>query len=97
MRNNYYAEQFSKVVNKKVVIKYRNFSLSTTITSVSTNSQYTTITFANATNFRIYEEDFQNVRIEQWKTVRFDLDDFNIECSSGKLFVLKVRLMEVYE
>jgi hypothetical protein len=97
VRNNYYAEQFSKVVNKKVVIKYRNFSLSTTITSVSNNSQYTTITFANATNFRIYDEDFQNVRIEQWKTVRFDLDDFNMECSSGKSFVLKVRLVEVYE
>ncbi len=97
VRNNYYAEQFSKVLNKKVVIKYRNFSLSTTINSVSTNTDYTTITFANATNFRVYDEDYQNVRIEQWKTVRFDLDDFTVECTSGKSFVVKIRFMEVYE
>lgn len=97
VKNNFYAEQFSKVLNKKVVLKYRNNSLSTTISSIETNSQYTTITFTNPTNFRIYEEDMNNARIEQYKTVRMDLDEFTINCNSGKSFSLNVRMMEVYE
>ena len=97
VRNNYYAEQFSKVVNKKIVVKYRNYALSTSITSVSNNSEYTTLTLANPTNFRIYEEDMHNVRIEQYKTVRMDLDEFTITCNSGKSFSLNVRMVEVYE
>lgn len=97
IRNNYYAEQFSKVVNKKIVVKYRNFALNTSITSVSSNSSYSTITLANSTNFRIYEEDFDKVRIEQYKTVRLDLDEFSFKCDSGKSFSIDIRLMEVYE
>lgn len=97
VKNNHYAEQFNKVVNKKIVLKYRNFTLPTSITSVSNNSEYTTLTMANSTNFRIYEEDLHNVRIEQYKTVRMDLDEFMITCNSGKSFSLDVRMMEVYE
>jgi hypothetical protein len=97
VRNNFYAEQFSKVNNKKIVLTYRNYSLSTSITSVSSNSEYTTITMANSTSFRIYDEDCNKVRIEQWKTVRLDLDDFTINCNSGKSFSVDIRLVEVYE
>ena len=97
VRNNYYAEQFYKVLNKKIVLKYRNFSLQTTITSISTNSEYTTLTFTNATDFRIYEEDCDKVKIMQYKTVRFDLDEFSISCHSGTVFSANVRFVEVYE
>ena len=97
VKNNYYAEQFSKVLNKKIVLKYRGFSLSTTILASSNNSEYTTLTLGNATNFRIYEEDFCDVRIEQYKTVRMDLDEFTLNCDSGKSFSMNIRMVEVYE
>lgn len=97
VRNNFYAEQFSKVLNKKIILRYKGYSLETTITAATTNSEYTTLTFANATNFRIYDEDCDQVRIEQYKTVRFDLDEFTIECASGTVFIAKLRFAEVYE
>ena len=97
VRNNYYGEQFSKVVNKKVRVYYRNFVLDTSVTSVSVNSAHTTLTFANTTTFRIYDDDCDIFRIEQWKTVRFDIDDFSVECLSGTVFRVTVRMMEVYE
>ena len=97
VRNNYYGEQFSKVVNKKVRVYYRNFVLDTSVTSVSINSAYTTLIFANPTTFRIYDDDCDIFRIEQWKTVRFDVDDFSIECLSGTVFRVTVRMVEVYE
>jgi hypothetical protein len=97
VKNNFYAEQFSKVQNKKVVIYYRNFTLNTSISSVSTNSSYTSLSLTNSTNFRIFDEDCHNVRIEQWKTLRMDLDEFSFKCNSGKHFELDIRFMEVYE
>lgn len=97
VKNNFYAEQYSKVQNKKVKIYYRNFVLDTSITSVSSNSLYTTINLSNSTTFRIFDEDCHNVRIEQWKTLRMDLDEFSFKCVSGKNFELDVRFVEVYE
>ena len=97
IKNNFYAEQFSKMLNKKIVLIYHDNVLNTSIVSVSTNADYTTITMANPTTFRIYDEDCHMVRIEQWKTVRFDLDEFKITCKSGLNFEVDIRLMEVYE
>ena len=96
VKNTYYAEQFTKVLNKKVIMRYRGYTLQTTIDAVSSTAQYTTITTANPTTFRIYDEDCGTVRIEQYKTVRFDLDEFSIECLSGKVFRVNVRFAEVY-
>ena len=96
VRNNYFAEQQSKVLNKKVVIYYRGQTLATSITTATNNAEFTYLNLLNPTPFRIYEEDCENVRIEQYKTVRFDLDEFSIECLSGTVFKATVRLMEVY-
>lgn len=97
VRNNYYGEQFYKILNKKIVVNYRNYSLSTSVVSISAGVEYTTLTLANPTNFRIYDEDCDRVKIQQYKTVRFDLDEFTIECHSGTIFSVNVRFMEVYE
>ena len=97
VKNNFFAEQFYKVQNKKVVIYYRNNVMDNTITSVSVNSEYTTLSFTTPTTFRIYDEDYHNVRIEQWKTLRMDLDEFSFKCNSGKHFELDIRFVEVYE
>jgi hypothetical protein len=96
-RNNYFAEQQYKVLNKKVVIYYRGNVFGTTITSATNNSEYTYLNLEHSTPFRIYDADCENVRIEQYKTVRFDLDEFSIECLSGTVFKATVRLMEVYQ
>lgn len=97
VKNTYFAEQFQKILNNKVVIRYRGNVLNTTIVAASSTSQHTKLTLSNITNFRIYDEDCDQLRIEQWKTVRFDLDEFTIECLSGKVFSVNVRFAEVYE
>ena len=96
VKNNFYHEQFNKVLNKKIRLLYKDKKLETSITSTGYTSDYTVLTFANPTNFRIYDEDCHLVRIEQYKTVRFDLDEFTISCNSGKSFSVNVRFTEVY-
>lgn len=97
VRNTYFAEQFQKILNNKVVIRYRDNVMNTTIVAASSTSQFTKITLSNLTDFRIFDEDCETLRIEQYKTVRFDLDEFTIECLSGKVFSVNVRFAEVYQ
>lgn len=96
IRNNSFAEQFSKIQNKKIRLSYRGNILETSISGVSTNAKYTTITMLNPTTFQIFDEDCHNVYIEQYKTVRFDLDEFTFEYFSGNDMKVSVRFMEVY-
>lgn len=96
IRNNSYAEQHPGIMNKKVRIRYRHHTLDTTISGVSTNAKYTTITFLNSTTFQIFDDDCDQVYIEQYKNVRFDLDDFTIEFLSGNTAKVAIRFMEVY-
>lgn len=96
IKNNSFAEQFSKVINKKIRLRYRGQTLETSISGVSFNALYTTITMLNPTTFQIFDEDCHNVYIEQYKTVRFDLDEFTFEYLSGDAVKVNVRFMEVY-
>lgn len=96
IRNNHFAEQFSKMINKKIRFRYRNHVLNTSIASVSSNAHFTTITLMNPTNFRVFDEDCGRVYIEQFKTVRFDLDEFTFDFISGIDAKVNIRFMEVY-
>jgi len=96
IRNNSFAEQFSKMHNKKIRLRYRNFVLETSISGASTNALYTTITMLNPTTFQIFDEDCHNISIQQYKTVRFDLDEFTFEYLSSDHMKVNIRFMEVY-
>jgi len=96
VQNNSFAEQFEGIVNKKIRLSYRGNVLETSISGVSTNQNYTTITMLNPTTFQIFDDDCDNVYIEQYKTVRFDLDEFTLEFTSGNTAKISIRFMEVY-
>lgn len=96
VQNNAFAEQFSGMVNKKIRLRYRGYTLETSISGVSTNQNYTTITMLNPTTFQIFDEDCDNVYIEQYKNVRFDLDEFTLEFTSGNTAKINIRFAEVY-
>ena len=96
IKNNSFAEQFSKMVTKKIRLRYRGQTLETSISGVSSNALYTTITMLNPTTFQIFDEDCHNVYIEQYKNVRFDLDEFTFEYLSGNAVKVNIRFMEVY-
>ena len=95
VQNNMYAEAFARLPEKAVIVKYRGQSVALTITGVSTNSSFTTLTFNAPINFQIFVEDMDTVRIERRMKVRLDLDEFEIDCQSGNVFKTTVRFMEV--
>jgi len=96
IRNNSFAEQFNYMVNKKIRLTYRDKVLETSISGVSTNALFTRITMLNPTTFQIFDEDCHNVSIQQYKTVRFDLDEFTFEFLSSDVMKVNIRFMEVY-
>ena len=95
VENCFYGESFSRVLNKDVVVKYRGDSVDLTISSVSSNVNYTTITFNTIIPYRIFSEDMDTVRIEKKMRVRSDLDVFTINCLSGSSFSVNLRFVEV--
>jgi len=97
VKTNNYAAQYSKVLSKKVVISYRGQKYTTQIVGASQTMDYIRLNLQNATPFQIFEEDCHNVRIEEWKTVRFDLDDFKLTPKSDSIYEVNVRLVEVYQ
>ena len=90
------ANFFSKVNSKKIRLTYRGNTLETSISGVSINALYTTITLLNPTTFQIMDEDCFNLRIEMYKRVRFDLDEFSFEFTSGDAAHISVRFTEVF-
>ena len=95
VENNFYSEAFSRLSEKAVILIYRGQTATLIIMDVSSNIEYTTLTFDKAINFRIFEEDMDMVRIERRVKVRLDLDEFEIDCQSGNVFKTTVRFMEV--
>ena len=95
IKNNFLAEQFSKMVNKDVVIKYHNNTLTTKLNSVENNGEFTTVNFLNSIPWRIYDEDCQDVQIFKKIPARLDMDNFRFSCENGKYFTITIRVKEM--
>lgn len=95
IKNNFFAEQFSKMINKTVVIKYHGNTLITQLNSVENNGEFTTINFLNSIPWRIYDEDCHEVQIFRKIPVRLDMDNFRFSCDNGKLFSINIRVKEM--
>ena len=95
IKNNFLAEQFSKMANKDVVIKYHNNTLTTKLNSVENNGEFTTVNFINPIPWRIYDEDCQDVQIFKKIPVRLDMDNFRFSCENGKFFTITIRVKEM--
>ena len=95
IKNNFLAEQFSKMANKDVVIKYHKNTLTTKLNSVENNGEYTTVNFLNSIPWRIYDEDCQDVQIFKKIPVRLDMDNFRFSCENGKFFTITIRVKEM--
>jgi hypothetical protein len=83
-------------VNKKVRISYRGESIEATITGCSAVKEFSTLYFNTYTTFQIFDEDCHQVCIEEYKTLRLDLDEITLEFLSGTVAKVSIRLMEVY-
>ena len=95
IKNNFLAEQFSKMANKDVVIKYHNNTLTTKLNSVENNGEFTTVNFLNSIPWRIYDEDCQDVQIFKKIPARLDMDNFRFSCENGKYFTITIRVKEM--
>ena len=95
IKNNFLAEQFSKMANKDVVIKYHNNTLTTKLNSVENNGEFTTVNFLNSIPWRIYDEDCQDVQIFKKIPARLDMDNFRFSCENGKFFTITIRVKEM--
>ena len=95
IKSNFFAEQFSKMINKSVVITYHNNTLTTVLNSVENNGEYTTINFTNSIPWRIYDEDCSSVQIFRKVPARLDMDNFRFSCENGKYFSINIRVKEM--
>lgn len=95
VRVNSYADQFDKLVNKKIRLRYKEYVMNTSIMDVTKTLTYYTITLANPTTFRIFKEDLHRVYIEEMRTVRFDLDEFKFDYTTSKSVTTNIKLSEV--
>ena len=95
IKNNFFAEQLSKMVNKNVVVKYHNNQLQTSIYSATNNGEYTNLTLSAAMSWQVYLEDCDKVQIFRKIPVRLDMDNFRFVCENGKVFTITVKVKEL--
>jgi len=95
VETNFFAEAYSKVLNKGVTIKYRNYSVDANIVGASSGTTFSTIFLDTVLPFQIFEEDMDSLRVEVWSKVRFDLDEFKVTSKTLSTAQVTLKFKEV--